>query len=372
MENKENIDNDLVQSDITDQKLDELFDEIVDETEVKSDSDTPAQAFIDLSSLQDTKQPTDKTDSLSDKAGTAWSSFKTKTADRASKLKTAVKDKAENSEALDKLKAGSKSAGAKAGSALSSMKVKTTDAAVKVKTVVKEKAENSETLDKLKTGSKDAIAKISTSMSEKKAEKQELKPEKVVLAPGEIKKFKLFFVSDMEEEAAYLHQMSTEGMHFVKKAGMQYVFRTGEAHNYYYHLGYYEKDKRDGDRYTFNYEEAGWEKIYSEKGEFSGMWNYFRTEVEDDALAPEIFSDRVSRVALYERLLSSWRSLLAMIVICLVCMAVFLFVLNTKVGRISSTVLILCILISIVFLMIFAIYGRIYLKINKKLADLKK
>lgn len=229
-----------------------------------------------------------------------------------------------------------------------------------------------ETADKLKDKSAVALKKACSSIKDKKAEKEEIKPDKVVLKPGEVKNYKLFFVSDMEEEAAYLHEMSLKGMHFVKKAGIQYVFQTGETKNYYYHLGYYEKDKRDGERYESNYAEAGWEKIYHEKGEFDGVWNYFRTEVENNAPEPHIFSDRISRIALYERLLSSWRTLLATMILCLLCMGCFLFFLNSKTGTVDSIFLIICITISIVILLIFAIYSRVYLKINKKLAELKK
>ena len=224
----------------------------------------------------------------------------------------------------------------------------------------------------LKSKSADVLKKAHINLQDKIVEKNEMKPDKVVLAPGEVKRYKLFFVSDMEEEAAYLHQMSLNGMHFVKKAGIQYVFRTGETKNYFYHLGYYEKDKRDGERYTSNYADAGWENIYHEKGEFDGVWNYFRTEIKDSSFEPHIFSDRISRIALYDRLLSSWRALLAMMVICLLCMGMFLFFLNFKTGRVGTVFLILSVLISIVILLIFAVYSRIYLKINKKLAELKK
>lgn len=227
-------------------------------------------------------------------------------------------------------------------------------------------------VEQLKEKGGAVVKKVHTQMKEKKAEKDEFKPEKVVLAPGEIKKYKLFFVSDMEEEANYLHEMSLKGMHFVKKAGIQYVFQTGESKNYFYHLGYYEKDKREGSRYETNYKDAGWDKIYSEKGEFDGMWNYFRTEVKEDEVEPHIFSDRVSRVALYSRLLSSWRSLLAMMIACLLCMGVFLFFLNSKTGRVDSIFLIISITISIIILLIFAVYSRVYLKINRKLVELKQ
>ena len=53
-----------------------------------------------------------------------------------------------------------------------------------------------------------------------------------------IKRRKLFFVSDMDEEAEYLHEMSLQGYHFIKKKGMCYYFRQGEPINYYYCLLY--------------------------------------------------------------------------------------------------------------------------------------
>lgn len=138
----------------------------------------------------------------------------------------------------------------------------------------------------------------------------------VSAAPAEnVKKYKLFFVSDMDEEAEYLHSMSEKGLHFVRKNGIQYIFKKDTPKNYYYHLGYYEKDIRDPDQYVENYKEAGWDNIYHEKGEFNGVWNYFRTEMETGT-KPEIFSDRTSRIALYKRLLTSWRSLLTMLAIC--------------------------------------------------------
>lgn len=40
-----------------------------------------------------------------------------------------------------------------------------------------------------------------------------------------VKKYKLFFVSDMDEEAEFLHKMSKDGLHFVSKNGIQYLFK---------------------------------------------------------------------------------------------------------------------------------------------------
>lgn len=186
---------------------------------------------------------------------------------------------------------------------------------------------------------------------------------------GKVKKIKLFFVSDMDEEALYLHEMSLQGLHFTGKSGLYYVFKKEEPENYYYHLGYYENDKRDGKRYIDNYTEAGWDNIFHERGEFGGIWNYFRIKIQDDEVEPNIFSDRVSRIALYKRLLSSWRSLLAMILICAVFIGIVSGFLLSRPSWIQPYILTFCGLVVLTMIVIFAVYTRIYIKIRKKLIE---
>jgi hypothetical protein len=188
-----------------------------------------------------------------------------------------------------------------------------------------------------------------------------------------VKKYKLFFVSDMDEEAEYLHSMSEKGLHFVSKNGIQYIFKKDAPRNYYYHLGYYEKDIRDPDQYVENYKAAGWENIYHEKGEFDGVWNYFRTEIEDGT-RPEIFSDRMSRIALYKRLLTSWRSLLTMLAICSVFILGLLAFLWLGVNASSITTIGIEVsgVILLLILAVFALYLRLYRKIGRKLEELVK
>ena len=89
----------------------------------------------------------------------------------------------------------------------------------------------------------------------------------------------------MDEEAEYLHEMSLQGYHFIKKKGMCYYFRQGEPINYYYHLGYYEKDKRDGGRYLDNYVAAGWEDVYHEKGSLTEFGIIFVWKCQQERLS---------------------------------------------------------------------------------------
>ena len=195
--------------------------------------------------------------------------------------------------------------------------------------------------------------------------------EKIEVDVDNEKRFKLFFVSDMDEEATYLHEMSLQGYHFINKKGMQYFFEKGEPINYYYHLGYHEKDKQDGSRYLDIYAEAGWDNIYHEKAEFDGIWNYFRIKMADGAQEPNIFSDRTSRLSLYKRLLSAWRSLLALDIICFLCMLFVYSFLNNHPGKLTASVMSLCAVLIILIIVIFIIYLRAYLKISKKQTELQ-
>lgn len=236
------------------------------------------------------------------------------------------------------------------------------------------KAKASRVVTKKKNDEKNLKLKEVETTSEESAPLQsaEVETKEETTAPilEDIKRFKLFFVSDMDDEAVYLHDMSLQGYHFVTKKGMQYIFRQGEPKNYYYHLGYYEKDKRDGDRYVDNYLEAGWENIYHEKAEFDGVWNYFRIEMPIHEAEPNIFSDRVSRLALYKRLLSGWRSLLAVDVICFLALLYIYYSLSTHPSTMTGLFMTGCVLLLIVVVLVFIIYLRAYRKISKKQEEL--
>lgn len=185
-----------------------------------------------------------------------------------------------------------------------------------------------------------------------------------------IKRIKLFFVSDMDDEAKYLHAMSLQGFHFITKKGIYHIFRQGEPLNYYYHLSYYEKDKRDGERTIDNYENAGWEIIYYEKAEFDGIWNYFRIEMAPGEAEPNIFSDKVSRISLYKRLLSSWRTLLTMDIICLFFMVIMYRFLSNHPSNLTGIFMIFSTIITIIIVFVLIVYAKAYIKISRKLEEL--
>lgn len=182
----------------------------------------------------------------------------------------------------------------------------------------------------------------------------------------QVEKYRIFFVSDMDEEEAFLHEMSIKGMHFKEKKGIRYIFDKGEPSNSFYHLGYYEKDKMDGKRYLKNYEEAGWKSVFHEKAEFDGTWHYFRLDLPENEVAPQIFSDRISRMALYQRLLASWQTLIVMLVVCLLIMSgIFVFTLMNP-SNAQRMILVLCLLVILLTAGAFLLYLYIYLKVHAR------
>lgn len=227
-----------------------------------------------------------------------------------------------------------------------------------------------ENLDQMMKELKEDTKEQMQLLQEEKNPVEDTDKNNITLKNEEIKKFKLFFVSDMDDEAKYLHEMSVKGLHFLRKKGAYYIFEKEQARNYYYHLSYYEKDKRDSERYLSNYEEAGWTNIYHEKAEFDGIWNYFRIELEDGETDPDIFSDRVSRIALYKRLLNSWKSLLAIVLICFVFMLFISYFLYTHPSAMTLSFMVLSGIVMVVIVATFVIYLRAYLRINKKLEEL--
>lgn len=191
----------------------------------------------------------------------------------------------------------------------------------------------------------------------------ELKKEK---EKNQIQKYRIFFVSDMDEEERFLHEMSLEGLHFKEKKGICYIFDKGLPCNSFYHLGYYEKDKMDGERYLKNYEEAGWNSVFHEKAEFDGTWHYFRLDLPEKEVAPQIFSDRISRMALYQRLLASWQNLIVMLVVCLLIMSgIFVFTLMNP-SNAQRMILVFCLLVILLTVGAALLYLYIYLKVHAK------
>jgi len=113
-----------------------------------------------------------------------------------------------------------------------------------------------------------------------------------------IRKYKLFWAWQDEQEEAWLRQMSQEGLHLASLGfpGF-YNFTPGEPANYVYRLDFI-TDSKDRANYLQLFKDAGWEHL----GHMGG-WQYFRTLAGEGEL-PEIYSDPDSKIQKYRRLLA--------------------------------------------------------------------
>ena len=114
-----------------------------------------------------------------------------------------------------------------------------------------------------------------------------------------VTKLKWFWAWQDEKEEAWLAEMARQGLHLntVPFPG-SYQFKSGEPADYVYRLDYQSLKTKDKESYLQLFKDAGWEQV----GEMGG-WMYFRYEAAKGA-APEIYSDRESKIGKYQRVLS--------------------------------------------------------------------
>ena len=111
-------------------------------------------------------------------------------------------------------------------------------------------------------------------------------------------KFRWFWAWQDDREEEWLGRMSREGWH-LSKFGYPgfYFFRKGEPKIFAYRLDFQTSRMKDRDAYLQLFQDAGWEHL----GNMSA-WEYFRKEANPGE-APEIFTDPVSKIQKYQRVL---------------------------------------------------------------------
>jgi len=114
-----------------------------------------------------------------------------------------------------------------------------------------------------------------------------------------VTKLKWFWAWQDEKEEAWLAEMARQGLHLntVPFPG-SYQFKSGEPADYVYRLDYQSLKTKDKESYLQLFEDAGWEQV----GEMGG-WMYFRYQAAKGE-APEIYSDRESKIGKYQRVLT--------------------------------------------------------------------
>ena len=107
--------------------------------------------------------------------------------------------------------------------------------------------------------------------------------------------FHLFGAWNDSKEEAWLRRMAKEGWHLEKIGPFTHRFRKGEPADIVYRMDF-QVGKFDQKEYFGIFRDAGWEYLGR-----SGVFYYFRTPAGGGN--PEIFTDKASRIAKYQRIL---------------------------------------------------------------------
>ncbi|CEG23782.1 hypothetical protein BN1080_02787 [Planococcus massiliensis] len=120
-----------------------------------------------------------------------------------------------------------------------------------------------------------------------------------------MKKFNFTLAYDIEKEAKWLTDMSAKGFHFYKYRWGFYYFEENPSKSYIYQTDFQEAS----DEYFELYQEAGWEHIQTEIGQY----HYFRAD-KNSIGDQRIYSEPASIKGMYKRMLVFY----AVIFLCLV------------------------------------------------------
>jgi len=115
-----------------------------------------------------------------------------------------------------------------------------------------------------------------------------------------VRRMKLFFPWQYDQEEVWLEEMSRQGLHLVHvHMPVTYDFTRGPAGDYVYRLDFQDaRVKKNKETYLGLFKDSGWEHL----GQMSG-WQYFRKPLQPGQQA-EIFTDRETKIQKYRRFLS--------------------------------------------------------------------
>ena len=166
---------------------------------------------------------------------------------------------------------------------------------------------------------------------------------------------RFFTIADYEEEEEWLREMHKNGWKLTRTAlPCFYFFEKCEPEDVVYRLDY--KNGTQDSEYMQMFKDYGWEYLNECMG-----WLYFRKSAASDG-DMEIFSDDASRVEMIGKIVKTRLLPLAVIFLCCVMPNITGNVLRGKAG----------IVISIIFLCLFALYLYLFLHCGLKFRRLKK
>lgn len=121
--------------------------------------------------------------------------------------------------------------------------------------------------------------------------------------------FRVFFDMTGQKEEIWLSEMASRGWFLKKVPLVFYRFVKGDPGEWVYRIDYRGGAKVDRKEYLGLFKDAGWEFVTTVAGRF-----YFRTRAGAGP-APEIFTDKDSRVAMYRRIIAGSTTLLVIMLI---------------------------------------------------------
>jgi hypothetical protein len=128
-----------------------------------------------------------------------------------------------------------------------------------------------------------------------------------------VRKFRLFWAWQDEQEEQWLRQMSAQGLHMQRVVfpGF-YDFAEGEPTDYVYCLDFKSSTQKDMQDYLQIFRDAGWDYL----GRFSN-WQYFRKAFQPGE-AMDIYSDVDSKIEKYRRLIAFLTAFLPLIIVTMI------------------------------------------------------
>ncbi|PNP94361.1 hypothetical protein BMT55_02425 [Listeria newyorkensis] len=171
------------------------------------------------------------------------------------------------------------------------------------------------------------------------------------------KVFKFITVDNVEKEEAFLEEMANQGWFFSKYASLRYHFEQGEPAEYTYCIDYKE-EAGDEEEYLALFEDAGWEHVYAYPI-LSGKWMYFRKAVKEGAPKEAIFTDDASMVVLWKTIRSRWTWFGGSAILMLIVVGIATLL--------ASVYLIGSIFTFAVALFLIVLYGKMYIRITRKI-----
>lgn len=122
-----------------------------------------------------------------------------------------------------------------------------------------------------------------------------------------IRKFKLFFASDIKKEEKWLTEMSSKGLQLIKYRLFSYVFEENHEASYVYQVDF--RPEADDDYFQL-YEDAGWEHVT----DAVKLFHYFRTDANQSGIR-KLYSDKESIQDSYRRMMSFYIALFLMLIV---------------------------------------------------------